>query len=62
MEFGAGLATAARARGQTLPALVGEVDRARLERAGVARALASALRVFALAEAGDTGLPGGPHR
>lgn len=52
-EFWAALERAAQARGLSLPALIAEIDRTRTS-AARPQGLASALRVFALAEAAKT--------
>jgi predicted DNA-binding ribbon-helix-helix protein len=54
-EFWAALERAAKARRLTLPALVAELDEARMKKSPPA-GLASALRVFALVFAGRSGV------
>lgn len=54
-EFWAALEAAAQTRGVSLPALITGIDQTRLK-ASPAPGLASALRVFALAEANKSGV------
>lgn len=56
-EFWAALKGVARSRGLTLPALVAEIDQARMKQSPPA-SLASALRVYALAYSGRSGVGG----
>jgi predicted DNA-binding ribbon-helix-helix protein len=54
-EFWATLEAAAHKRGVSLPTLIADIDQARLK-SSPAPGLASALRVFALAEANKSGV------